>query len=98
MPPQKKMVTIRILREGPDVPVKCSLTWTWSWLQARIKLKYPPTLQYSVVHQIKKNQFSVLEYWLNPSTGQEDRSVINLFIEELEKAALSTSRTLISQI
>ena len=81
--PKKRMVTMKILPQGQEVRVKCRLPWTWSWLQARIRLKYPPTSRYGAVQQMLDNQFSVLEYELNPSKGQQGRSLINLFITDI---------------
>ena len=82
-PPKKRMVTMKILPQGREVRVKCRLAWTWSWLQARIQLKYPPTSRYGAVQQMLDNQFSVLEYELNPSQGQQGRSIINLFVNDI---------------
>ena len=81
--PRKRMVTMKILPAGQEVRVKCRLPWTWSWLQARIRLKYPPTSRYGAVQQMIDNQFSVLEYTLNPSKGQQGRSIINLLMTDI---------------
>ena len=81
--PKKRMVTMKILPQGQEVRVKCRLAWTWSWLQARLKLKYPPTSRYGAPQQMIDNQFSVLEYTLNPSRGQQGRAIINLFLTDI---------------
>ena len=82
-PPKKRMVTMRILPQGQEVRVKCRLAWTWSWLQARIRLKYPPTSRYGAVQQMIEAQFSVVEYTLNPSQGQQGRAAINLLVTDI---------------
>ena len=81
--PKRRMVTMKILPQAQEVQVKCRLARTWSWLQARIKLKNPPTSRYGAEQQIRNNQFSVLEYELNPSKGQQGRLVINRFITDI---------------
>ena len=81
--PRKRLVTMRLLPRGQEVMVRCRLPWTWTWLQARLRIRYPPTQRFGPVQQIIENQFSVLEYRLNNSTGQDGRSVINKFLTDI---------------
>ena len=81
--PRKRMVTMRLLPSGQEVLVKCRLPWTWSWLQATLRLNYPPSQRFGAVQQMVENMFTVLEYRLSPSRGREGRSVINMFMNDV---------------
>ena len=84
-PPPKKRVTMRILDTGQELLVKCRLPWTWSWLQATVRVKYPPTKRFSCAQQMIDGLFSVQEYHLEPGSGERGRTAINMLLSDIVK-------------
>ena len=78
-PPSKRFVEMRIIETGYIAKVKCRLPWTWSWLRATIKLKDPPTQRWNSLQQLIAGCFTVLEYQLDTSTGEQVTKIFTIF-------------------
>ena len=81
--PRKRNVEMRIIETNQVALVKCRLAWTFSWLQASIRLIYPPTKRFNALQQLINGTFQVLEYHLDPSTGPQGRAAINKFFTDV---------------
>ena len=82
-PPRKRNVDMLIISSGKTVKVKCRLPWTFKWLQATIRLKFPLTKRYNIENQLISGQFQVLEYHLDPASGNSGRAAINLLLSDI---------------
>ena len=80
--PRKRNVEIRIVETGEQDTIRCRLPWTWKWLRARVKLKVPP-YKGNQMQLLKDGMFQVLEYQLDPRTGDSGRAAINLLFTSI---------------
>ena len=80
--PNKTLVEMVIISTGQVVHVKARLPWCWSWIQARVELLRDKN---NDLQQLIDGTFRVVEFFLDPSTGDKGRSAISLLLRDVNE-------------